>query len=394
MAETQNAPIWKRGLFLPIEGSETPGSGAVVLATQGGRYNILPFLGAVSEIGATITAFNRNPYDPRALVRMQQMANTLMPHLREARGHQNPVVRQALAPMVAGFSSFMANSQKLLAMRLKTSHKIARAPKLLVPISLQIAAGNTVTGIQIRNPYLGASGGAANPYQLAWAITSFRTSNNENGQLQAIRITQWLFGGHDFVAASLGGITYSGGGAPAVQGWPAASFAETKRGDWKTEVQPWNVIAQHGGATGFGSVMTETGYLQIGCYNGGTGTYVDTWPVYVNATLCGSPFTAKEWTQADLMRKSFAPMNLQIPLAMKLAHDAQKWVVAGIEQDDRTVTDNPYAWAMRMGPMFQEIEGMLEHPEHTMMGDPIGYPSDFGMRPDFGEPVGGGLSIA
>jgi len=393
--QTTNAPAWQRGLFVPMEGAAAndPAPGVALLRTQGGTYNIMPFLGAVLDIGNTITSFNRNPYDPRALVRMQQMATTMMPHLKQARYHQNAVVRQALAPMVSGMSSFLANSQKLLAMRLKTSHAIARAPKILIPISLQIAAGNSTTGIQIRNPYLGASGGAANPYQLAWAITSFRTSNNENGQLQPIRITQWLFGGHDFVAASLGGITYSAGGAPAVQGWPAASFAETKVSHWKTEVQPWNVVAQHGGATGFGSVMTETGYLQIGVYNGGTGTYIDTWPVYVNATLCGSPFTSKEWTQADLMRKSFAPLNLQIPMAMKLAKDSHNWIGAALEKDDAAVTDNPYAWAQRVGPMWREIEGMLEHPEHTMMGEPLGDPADFGISPDY-QSSGGGLSLA
>ena len=399
MAETQSTgspPIWSRGLFVPMEGAaaEQPAANVALLRTHGGSYNILPFLGAVSEIGATVSAFNRNPYDPRALVRMQQMATGLMPHLKQARGHANPVVRQALAPMVQGMSSFLANSQKLLAMRLRTSHQIARAPKILVPISLQIAAGNSTTGIQIRNPYLGASGGAANPYQVAWAITSFRTSNNENGQLQAIRITDWTFGGHNFVAASLGGISYTAGGAPATQGWPAATFAESQRKNWKTEVQPWNVIAQHGGATGFGSIMTETGYLQIAVFNGGTGTFVDTWPVFVNATLCGSPFTSKEWTQADLMRKSFAPLNLQIPLAMKIANDASKWVISGVNKDDESVTDNPYAWTLRMDGVWREIEGMLEHPEHTMMGEPIGYPGDFGISPDFGQQQGSGLSLA
>src|SRR6185369_2865299 len=117
----------------------------------------------------------------------------------------------------------------------------------------------STTSIQVRNPYLGATDGATGPYQYPWTITAFRTSNGESGALLPIRITQFLIGGHDFVAASLAGLTYAGGGAPATQGWPAGAFAETARKIWMSTVQPWNVVAMHGAGTGFGSIMTETG---------------------------------------------------------------------------------------------------------------------------------------
>ena len=373
-----------RGLIVGLGQAqiENPSQGMVVAKLAGNYYDIAPFLGAFLDLGQMVSQFSRNPYDPRPLVRMQNMAQTMLPALRASR-NQPAAIREALSPMVQSMTSYLKNSQQLLQHRLRTSYQIARAPKILIPICLNIAAGATVAQIQIRNPYLGASGGNPGTYNFAWAITSFRTSNNENGQLSPIRITQWLFGGHDYVAASLGGVTFAGGGAPAVQGWPAAAFGETKRGNWKTEVQPWNVIAQHGGGTGFGSIMTETGLLQIGVNNGGTGAYVDTWSVYANATLCGNPLTEAKWTQIDLLRKSFAPLKLQAPIAMKLAGEADGWILgAGIEEDDARVRqDHPYRFASQVTPLLAEIEGFLDAPpEGAAMGPWIGDPAAMGFQ--------------
>lgn len=388
MAETTSGNAatnpYGKGLIVPLGEAQlaTPTPGTVVTKIGGGFYDIAPFLGAFLDLGAMVTQFSRNPYDPRPLVRMQQMAHAMYPALKASRMAQ-PAIREALSPMVQAMTSYLKNSQQLLQHRLRTSYQIARAPKILIPVCLNIAAGGTITGIQIRNPYLGASGGQSGQYNFAWAITSFRTSNNENGQLSPIRITQWLFGGHDYVAASLGGVTFSAGGAPAVQGWPAAAFSETKRGNWKTEIQPWNVIAQHGSATGFGSIMTETGLLQLAVNNGGTGAYVDTWSVYANATLCGNPLMEQKWTQIDLLRKSFAPLKLQAPLAIKLAGDAESWwTMAGVEEDDpRMVPNHPYRFASQVTPLMADIEGFLENPpEGAAMGPWMGDPASFGFQ--------------
>jgi len=374
---------YQKGLIVGLGEAQinNPQPGMVITRMAGGHYDIAPFLGAFLTLGNYVTQFSRNPYDPRPLVGMQSMAQHMLPALRMSR-NQPPAIREALSPMVQAMTSYMKNSQQILQHRLRTSYQIARAPKILIPICLNIAAGATITAIQIRNPYLGASGGQPGTYNFAWAITSFRTSNNENGQLTPIRITQWLFGGHDYVAASLGGVTFAGGGAPAVQGWPAAAFGETKRGNWKTEVQPWNVIAQHGGGTGFGSIMTETGLLQLAVNNGGTGAYTDTWSVYANATLCGNPLTEAKWTQLDMLRKSFAPLKLQAPVAMKLAGEADSWILAGVEEDDpRVAQNNPYRFASQVTPMLAEIEGFLEAPpEGAAMGPWAGDPAAMGFQ--------------
>lgn len=385
MADTQTAASnpYSKGLIVALGNAQVdnPAPGTVVTRLAGGYYDIAPFLGAFLDLGNMVTQFSRNPYDPRPLVRMQSMAQGLLPVLRNTR-NQPAIIREAISPMVQSMTSYLKNSQQLLQQRLRTSYQIARAPKILIPICLNIAAGVTITAIQIRNPYLGASGGQPGTYNFAWAITSFRTSNNESGQLSPIRITQWLFGGHDYVAASLGGVTFAGGGAPAVQGWPAAAFGETKRGNWKTEVQPWNVIAQHGGGTGFGSIMTETGLLQLAVNNGGTGAFVDTWSVYANATLCGNPLTEAKWTQLDMLRKSFAPLKLQAPIAMKLAGEADSWILAGVEDDDPKIGQgHPYRFASQVTPLLAEIEGFLDAPpEGAAMGPWAGSPEQHGFQ--------------
>lgn len=353
---------FERGLFPKLEGNEPPPAGAAIITIGGTRYDAAPYFDAIVQMGQYVTQFGANPYDPRALLRMNALSQKLRPALVQAARSPSAGVRQAVAPMVAGMNMFLKNSQALIQHRLKTSASIARAPKILVPVSLSIAAGASTTGIQIRNPYLGASGGATSFMSSPWAITSFRTSNGESGALLPIRITQFQLGGHDYVAAALGGITYTAGGAPATQGWAAGAFAETKRGNWKTEVQPWNVVATHGGGTGFGSIMTETGFLQLAVFNGGTATYVDTYSVYCNATLCGSPFTNAQWTQVDLMRKSFAPLKLQVPFAMKLAGDADAWAREVIVPDDPSMLPrSPYAWASRIAGAGDAFDNAVEN---------------------------------
>ena len=318
MADTKNP--YGRGLVVKLDGAEAdnPPPGAMVVSLGGTKYDLAPYHRAFLDLGAMIEAVVRHPLDPRPLLAMQRFASHQRPAMVRAL-QSHPAVAQVVHPMVQAMSSYLKSSQKLIGMRLRTSHHIARAPKILVPISLSIAAGAATTQIQVRNPYLGASGGDTSQYKSPWAITSFRTSNNESGQLSPIRITQFLLGGHDFVAAALAGLTYAAGGAPAVQGWNPAAFAETKRGNWKTEVQPWNVVAVHGGGFQLGSVMTETGFLQIGVSNTGTQTYIDTYSVYCNATLCGSPFAHAAYTQVDAFRKAFAPLALQAPLSFELA---------------------------------------------------------------------------
>lgn len=385
MSTAQATNPYRRGLFVALSGAEAqqPPAGACIVNISGTAYDMAPYLGAVAEIGNYIAQFGANPLDARALMRLQNMAKIMRPAVAQSLTMPQPI-RQTVAPLAKGMAQFMQNSQKLIQLRLKTSYRVARAPKILVPICLSIAAGASTTGIQVRNPYLGATGGATGQYQSAWSITSFRTSNGESGALLPIRLTDFTIGGHNFVAAALNGLTYSAGGAPATLGWPAAAFAETKRSHWATEIQPWNVIAQHGGGTGFGSVMTETGFFQLGVFNGGAQTYVDTYSVYCNATLCGNPYLSRDWTQVDAFRKSFAPLNLQAPLALRLAGEASspRWAVeGGIAQDDPSVAaTDPYVQAARSFALLgNATQHLLDNPESMMVGDDFVDPRSMGI---------------
>lgn len=381
---------YKRGLIVKLEGAEaqTPPPGSAVIRAGNDVYDIAPYHRAFLDLGAMIEAVVRHPLDPRPLLAMQRFARDQRPHMQAAL-QVHPAVRQVVNPMVAAMSSYLNHSQKLIGMRLRTSHHIARAPKILVPISMSIAAGGTLTQVQVRNPYLGASGGDTSQYKSPWAITSFRTSNGESGALLPIRITQFLLGGHDFVAAALAGLTYAAGGAPATQGWAAGAFAETKRGNWKTEVQPWNVVATHGGGTGFGSVMTETGFLQIGVFNGGTQTYVDTYSVYCNATLCGSPFAQSAYTQTEVFRKSFAPLIYQAPLSFALAGAVERHASEALPSTDSyaEAAAGPYAWAAKVGDMSGRIEQIVN--DRGVM-DSLAVPETFLDPAAYGMPLQGG----
>lgn len=364
---------WASGLLVPIGAADQvrPEHNAV---TIGGRiYDARPYFQAFTEIGANLSSFARSPYNIAPIANLQRVTSQIAPHVSSL-SRQGPAVREVMGPMVSALANFAAQSKKLVGMRMKTQVHISRAPKILIPISLSIAAGASTTGIQVRNPYLGATGGGTDGgYQYPWAITSFRTSNNENGQLQDKRLTAFILGGHDYVGAALGGVTYTGGGAPATQGWPCAAFAETKRGNWKTEVQPWTTVANHGAGVGWGSVMTETGFLSVSVFNGSAGTYNDTYSVYANATLCGNPFTDARFSQSQVFKSSFVPLALQAPMAMRLAMDASKHIGQVVAGDDPSMNDlGPLQWLRNVDRASQQLNGLL---------------GDSGLMVDVGDPV-------
>ena len=374
--------MFAKGLFIKLEGAEPSAKpGGAYIQIGGSYYDVSPYLSAFESIGANVAAIARSPYDPRPFMNLRHTANALIPALNSAR-HAHPAVQQTLVPLVRGLASAMAQSKNLVGMRLKTAHHLAQAPKILIPICLAIPAGGTLAGVRVSNPYLGSTEGNTGPYQFPWTIVCFRTGNGEDGGLRPIKITQYQLGGHDFVGASLAGLTYTAGGAPAVLGWPAAAFAETARKNFRTEVQPWNVVAQSGAGVGFGSIMTETGYLQCSVHNAGATTYVDGWSVYANATLCGSPFGGR-YTQVDLMRRAFVPLALQGPIAMKIARDAGVHIGQIVPRDDqdRMPDAGPYGWSERTEGAMNQIESFLANPPAGLaMGEHLGDPGEYGFN--------------
>ena len=382
-----NANKWAQGLLIPIGSADQATDRSAVVTIGGNRYDASPYFQAFVDIGANLTQFARAPFNLQPIANLQRVNAQIAPHIAKM-ASQGPAVRQMMAPMVSALAHFATSSKKLVGMRAKTQLHISRAPKILIPVSMSIAAGGTLSAVQIRNPYLGATGGGTDGgYQYPWAITSFRTSNNENGQLQDKRITAFILGGHDYVAAALQGVTYTAGGAPATQGWPCAAFAETKRGNWKTEVQPWTTVANHGAGVGWGSVMTETGYLQLSIFNGSAGTYNDTYSVYANATLCGNPFMNQSFTQTDLFRRSFVPLALQVPSALKIAMDASHHIgqAVGSGGDMQLSGDlAPLSWLTKIGNAEKQLTALLGDSELMVdVGDPVD-PGSISLDPESG----------
>lgn len=354
-----------RGIFVPL-GSAEPQPGMSVLTLGGERYDISPFAYAQMRLGAIVNQFHRNPINPGPLLQLQHMANQMMPQLRQHATAMHPAVQAAVHPLVQGLGSFLKSSQQLIGIRLKTAHAIGKAPKILVPICLNVASGVTTGQIQVRNPYLGASGGYLGGYTAPWAITSFRTSNNESGQLSPIRMPNFIIGGHDYAVAGIQGLTYVvAANQPAVLGWPAAAFAETKRSRWYTEVQPWTVVAAAGAGVGYGSIMTETGFFAITVFNGGAQTFQDTWSVYCNATLCGNPFRDARWAQEEVIRSSFVPLQHQASYAMKLMSDAQYHIGEIIPDDNSKIVDKTYGW-LNKPDLAEAIDKLIGNPELAM----------------------------
>lgn len=379
--------VFKRGLFVPLGAAEKAPEGAPIIRLgDGSIVNPQPYYTAILEMAGALRAFQKNPYHTGPVLHMRRIGMAMQ------QGLQNvpPAIRQQLGPMMNGLATFVSHSRYLLNLRLKTAYHLARSPKILIPVCISQAAGTSLLGYQARNPYLGASGGdTGGLYQAPWCITSFRTSNNESGQIQAVRITQFLLGGHDFVAASLAGVTYSGGGAPATLGWPAAAFCETARKNWMSTIQPWNVVALSGEGVGFGSVMTETGFLQLAVNNGNAATYNDTWSIYANATLCGNPFSIAKWTQVDMFRSAFGSLSIQAAMAQKLAMDHSAHVVAALGQADRNQPPTAYDYVTRLNRARDDFDAFNDSPPGGVaMGDDFADPGAAGFS------LGGGASYA
>jgi hypothetical protein len=359
--------------------------GRLVTELGGTYWDATPFFGILGEYADAIGQFHRSPFNPQSVLRLNNIATRALPTMRQMVKAPAPV-KQALLPLATSFGRLVQGSRTLLQNRMRQYTKITQAPTLLLPWGVTLAPGATVNGVQFRNPYLGVTGGMLGgdgSYKNPWSITSVRTSFNENGQLDPIKIPVFLLAGHDYVAASLGGVLFTAGGAPAVQGWPAAAFSESKTSNWRTEIQPWNVVAQHGGlGTGFGSIMTETGFLQVSMHNAGVATYVATWSVYVRATMCDNPFGSAKYTDTSLWKSSIAPLRLQFPLHMKLAGDVDQWLEGSVSMDDDRYTSNAGTWVTRMEGVHKVLGDILDEDDDMMLGEWRGHqdPSRYGFR--------------
>jgi hypothetical protein len=364
-----NEPFKFRLLKIGDAGQEPkiPERDGVWVKTQLGAVDVQPAFKMLTELGAYIELFHKNPYDYRPLQAMRNVGRRAIPLFQQIGA--NPTLGEHFRPLAASLAQTLKIAQHAAKLRIKAAHDMARRPLIIVPISINQALGGTTT-CQVRNPYLGSSGGQAvlDTYKAPWSITAFRTSNNENGQLQGVRMTQWLIGGHDYVAASLAGLTYVTP-APANQGWSVAAFAETKIVHHSTAFEPWNLTAES--SAGWGFIMTETGFLQVGVTNVNQGaTYTDTYSAYVRATLCGSPF--ERHTDIEHFRKSFLPLHRQYAGALKIAQDWHKNMGSLMGASSQEGGPRGESWVANLSDARTQIESFLDFPPPGI-GEPLAY---------------------
>lgn len=371
MSQENTAPLAIRPVQLGSAG-ETPKApdGRVYVPTHNGTVDITDLFTPMVELGANLNAFQQNPYDYRPLLAMRRTGQRAMPLFNQLR--QYPSLANQFGPIASSMSNMLKVAQSAAKLRIKAAADMARRPLQVIPISLSIAPNTTTGGIQIRNPYLGSTGGVAvsDQYKAPWSIVAFRTSNNENGQLQTVRITQWQIGGHDYVAAALGGVTFLGGGQASAQGWAASAFSETARKHHSTAFEPWNLTAES--SAGWGFIMSETGYLQLAVNNGvnAASTYEDTWSVYVRATLCGSPF--ERHTDPSALAHAFIPMQHQYTQALRIAGDYSNAVIGMVGGASGQPQAAP--WTAQLSTAQQQIQSFLDSPPPGI-GEPLAYDS-------------------
>jgi hypothetical protein len=351
------------------ESQTPPPPDAVLVKTRTGLVDITDMFRMQVELGNYTAQFHASPYDHRPLMAMRNLGQRALPMFHQLQRH--PGLNEQFGGMAQHLASLLKTSQSAARLRIKAAHDMARRPLQLVPLNWSLAFGTTSDAIQVRNPYLGSSGGVAvsDQYRAPWSVTAFRTSNNENGQLNPIRITQWLIGGHDYVAAAVAGLTNLGavGTVSTDNGWPAAAFTETARKHHSTAFEPWNLTSEQ--SAGFGFIMTETGFLQIRIRNAaGSGTYVDNWSVYIRATLCGSPFSSH--TDVSHMARSFVPIAHQYSQAARIAGDWQQNVAGFVGQG--SAAPPAASWASQINDAQGQIQSFLDAPPPGI-GEPLPY---------------------
>ena len=339
--------------------ADVPPPGAVVIKTKNGSVDVADVFKVHVDLGNALAAFHANPYDYRPLQQMRRIGTQSIPLFNQLSKY--PALMEQFGPMASHLSNILRVAQTAAKLRVKAAADMARRPLQIVPVPLSIGAGSSFTAIQIRNPYLGATGGIAisDQYKAPWSVTAFKTSNNENGQLSPIRIANWTIGGHNYTQAALQGLTYAGTGsvAPALQGWGAPAFAETKRTHHSTAFEPWHLTAES--SAGWGFIMTETGFLQLDVINASGSPYVDTYSVYIRATLCGSPFD--RFTDPTALAHAFVPMVHQYHEAARIAGEWDRGV-AGFVRQGSSAAAAPAPWTAQLSDAREQIQSFLEAP--------------------------------
>lgn len=277
------------------------------IITVGGQdYDLEPIFGAIDKVVSAERQAVANPYSTNPLRMVLEARNVLVgalsrqvppglvPILR-------PIVKNAAGPMVEA-------ARTAIKLRMESANRLMMKPTQSVPLTLDsgtYTAGASASA-SVLNPYLGSGGGMYNVNAL-WAITGF-----ESGALADIKgqlITKLMIAGHDYVGASLGGIK-SAVGLAANQGWGWYLFASDKRERAHTTVSPWNV---QGAGGVVGSIMRETGQVDIAFRNGSAAAFSGVFHVHVKASLCGSPF------KGDALAQTFVPFNRQLAASATLA---------------------------------------------------------------------------
>lgn len=304
--------------MIKVEGYKAPPREMVVSGADGKPYDItaLNIMGGIQGIVDAQRMIMKKPGSPEPMKMLVQSEKILVGAMRALPPALHPVFGQ----MVQTASGPMLEAAKeAVRLRMRSQHELMKHPTQSIPLTLDSAtapgtfvAGSTATFI-IQNPYIG-SGGAMTNAQGIWAITGL-----ESGALAAVQgliVTKAVFAGHDYVQASLNGISSTTGtGASSTaggpQGWDFCIWASDKRTRDHTVFSPWNI---QGSSNIIGSIMRETGTVTLALTNLNNATFQGgAFHVHVKASLCGSPFSAEN------VHKMFVPFNLQHNAAVKMA---------------------------------------------------------------------------
>lgn len=304
--------------MIKVEGYKPAPREMIVAGTDAKSYDITPLniMGGIQGIIDAQRLIMKKPGSPEPMRMLAQSEKILVGAMRALPPALHPVFGQ----MVQTASGPMLEAAKeAVRLRMRSQHELMKHPTQSIPLTLDSAtapgtfvAGSTATFV-IQNPYIG-SGGAMTNAQGIWAITGL-----ESGSLAAVQgliVTKAVFAGHDYVEASLNGISSTTGtGASSTaggpEGWDFCIWASDKRTRDHTVFSPWNI---QGSSNIIGSIMRETGTVTLGLTNLNNTTFQGgAFHVHVKASLCGSPFTAEN------VHKMFVPFNQQHNAALKMS---------------------------------------------------------------------------
>lgn len=300
--------------MFPLAGAQAPVGKIRVGSSENEAadyWDPTPMFQVANAMSATARDAVRNPYAKLPFQRFYALSKELNRLSNVGMTHPNPNAKLLSSVMARNAQGYAEAARQAIKLRMAMGNELMKLPTQTIPLTVTaLAAGSSIGPFVVQNPYIG-SGGAVSNSQGIWAITGCESGAliNNGGMLT----TSAIFAGHDYVAASLGGIQGTNPASAVTQGWGWYIWASDKRNRPHTTFSPWNL---QGAAGIVGSIMRETGTASFTFYNNGSQPFSGVFHVHVKASLCGSPFKGSETEVA----KQFVPWHQQMAAAARVTH--------------------------------------------------------------------------